>query len=438
MVWQKKFLYQGNDVLNYQVNHLVENRLYDISVTARGRLGESKSSRTLTVAPSGKSGAKVLEFSRTILVEEQQGEEVVLPCPAAGTLPLDKSWTFGGQPIDGHLIPPLNYRWGKDGALHLVDVNRNSEGEYICSVRNQHGRDSVVFTVHLLRVPDAPQLSATPTSTSSIRLGWNKPSSGGSGGRLPIQEYTVLFRPAYTERTAIQEKVVDGSEDGIVLEGLRCGTQYELQVQAKNQIGAGPRSAVLRAMTRGSGPTLPESSGLFGFSAGMAATLFLHLDHWPTGGCRITSIQVEKRGPISLSSASGSDSSGWNALASNLDPDEQPMLKISDFVHDETYHVKLTAASDAGIQTVTYSIRRISGKKGKKIWNRMEKSMAKRKREINAFRVIQSVDSRKRIVFVRSGADDALIRPSAQLRIVDRDRIHVHIRNDVDLLISRH
>lgn len=301
-----------------------------------------------------------MEFSRTILVEEQQNE-VILLCPASGTLPLDKSWTFAGQPIDAYVAPTLNYRLGKDGALHLLDVDKNYEGEYICAARNQHGRDSVVFTLHLLRVPDTPQLSVTPTSTSSIRLWWNKPSSGNSG-RLPVQDYTVLYRPAYSE-SAVQEKVVDGNEDGVILDGLLCGTQYELQVQARNQIGAGPRSAVLRAMTRGSGPSLPESVSLFGFSAGMPATLFLHLDHWPTGGCRISSIQVEKKGPISLI---GSDSTGWNALASNLNPDEQPMLKISDFLHDETYHLKLTAASDAGVQIVTYSIRRMSAKKGKR------------------------------------------------------------------------
>ncbi len=296
-----------------------------------------------------KGGAKILEFSRTIFVEEQQAD-IVLTCPTAGTLPVEKSWTFSGQPLD--VFPHLNYRWEKDGALHLLDVDRNSEGDYGCTARNQHGRDSVVFTLNLLRPPEMPQLSVTPTSTSSIRLWWSKPS--GSSSKLPVLEYAVLFRPAYTG-TAIQEKIVDGNEDGTVLDGLLCGTQYELQVQARNQIGPGLKSPILRAMTRGSGPTLPEVSSLFGFSAGLPATLFLHLDHWPTGGCRISSLQVEKRGPLSLI---GSDPSGWNALASNLNPDEQPMLKMSDFIHDETYQLKLTAASDAGIQTVSYSIRR--------------------------------------------------------------------------------
>jgi len=245
-------------------------------------------------------------------------------------------------------------------------VDRNTEGDYACTARNQHGRDAVIYTVHLLRPPEVPQLSVTPTSTSSIRLWWNKPSSsnGRLGTLLAVLEYIVLYRPAFSG-SAVQEKSIDGSEDGTVLDGLLCGTQYELQVQARNQIGLGQKSPLLRAMTRGSGPTnWPELSSLFGFSAAMPATLFLHLDHWPTGGCRINSFQVEKLGPM-LSNPSADHSSGnWNTLASNLNPDEQPMLKVSDFIEDETYHLKLTASSDSGVHHASYTIRRMSGKKG--------------------------------------------------------------------------
>lgn len=307
-----------------------------------------------------------MEFSRTIWIDEQQrAENIVLPCPATGTSPLEKTWTFGGQSLNSN--PHLNYRWDKDGALQLLDVDRHSEGDYACTVRNQHGRDAVVFTVHLLRPPDIPQLSVTPTSTSSIRLWWNKPSSSGTSSKfgtlLAVLEYVVSYRPALSG-LAVQEKLVDGNEDGTILDGLLCGTQYELQVQARNQIGLGQKSPMLRAMTRGSGPeNWPELSSLFGFSSAMPVTLFLHLDHWPTGGCRISSFLIEKRGPV-VSDHAELSSGNWNTLASNLNPDEQPMLKVSDFIEDETYQLKLTATSDSVIHTVSYNIRRISGRKG--------------------------------------------------------------------------
>lgn len=309
-----------------------------------------------------------MEFSRTIWIEEEhRTDNIILPCPTAGTNPIEKTWTFSGQPLSNN--PHLNYRWDKDGALQLLEVDRNTEGDYACTVRNQHGRDTVVFTVYLLRPPEVPQLSVTPTSTSSIRLWWNKPSSSNSrlGTLLAVLEYIVLYRPAFSG-AAVQEKSVDGSEDGTILDGLLCGTQYELQIQARNQIGLGQKSPLLRAMTRGSGPAnWPELSSLFGFSAALPATVFLHLDHWPTGGCRINSFQVEKRGPM-LSSPDLS-SENWNTLASNLNPDEQPMLKVSDFIEDETYHLKLTASSDSGVHYASYIVRRMSGRKGSNIFN---------------------------------------------------------------------
>lgn len=244
-------------------------------------------------------------------------------------------------------------------------MTKSDEGEYACTARNAHGRDSVIYTLHLLRVPEAPQLSVTPTSVSSIRLSWNKPHSIS---RLAILEYLIFYRPVQhsVEPGNMLEKAVDGSEDATLLDGLLCGTQYELQIQARNQIGTGPKSPILRAMTRGAGPTLPSESDIIGFSPSLPATLFLHLDRWPTGGCRISYMQIEKRGPLSLlgTDPSSENNGGWNALASNLNPDQQPMLKISDLMLDEVYQLRLTATSDAGLQTVAYSIRRISIKNG--------------------------------------------------------------------------
>lgn len=236
-------------------------------------------------------------------------------------------------------------------------VDRSAEGDYACTVRNPHGRDSVLYSVHLVRAPEAPQLSVTPTSTSSIRIAWSK---GQQSSRPPILEFVVLFRPAGNADSIAQEKVVDANEDGTTLEGLLCGTQYEVQIQARNAVGFGPKSPVIRAMTRGSGPTLPEAGNVFGTTNSLPGTLFVHLDHWPTGGCRIGYVQVERKGPVRLLSAEGADS--WNTLASNLNPDDQPMLRMSDFIAEETYHLRLTAASDAGVQIAAYIVRRSTNK----------------------------------------------------------------------------
>ena len=166
--------------------------------------------------------------------------------------------------------------------------------------------------------------------------------------KLPVVEFVIFYRQ-YSG--IIQEKVVDGNEDGTVLEDLLCGTQYEVQIHARNQVGTGARSGILRAMTRGSGPIQPQVDALTSFVSSSPSTLILHLDHWFSGGCPINYIRVEKKGPADPA---------WSVLSNNINPDEQPMFKLHDFIPDEVYHLKLTASSDAGSQTALYSVQRLS------------------------------------------------------------------------------
>ena len=226
--------------------------------------------------------------------------------------------------------------------MNFADVNIDFEGEYVCTVKNGYGRDSIMYTFHLLQVPETPKLSVTSTTTSSISLSWNKPIN-----KLPVVEFVIFYRQY---AGMVQEKVVDGNEDGIVIEDLLCGTQYELQIHARNQVGTGSRSAILRAMTRGSGPMFPQVDALTSSVAASPSTLILHLDHWFSGGCPINYIRIEKKGPAD---------SAWSVVSSNVNPDDQPMFKLHDFVPDEIYHLKLTASSDAGSQTALYTIQRL-------------------------------------------------------------------------------
>lgn len=192
---------------------------------------------------------------------------------------------------------------------HIVDSSFNydldadesigGEGDFVCTASNAFGRDSVTYTVRALRVPQAPQhLSVAPISTASIRLTWkdNKPTPATSSrtALLPVLEFIVSYRPVFAFTSTSQmgasgmwhEQVVDGNEDGVVVDQLFCGAQYEMRVRARNQVGEGPESVVVRALTRGTGPvTLPDASLLFGFTTGLPDTLFVHLDRWPTGGC---------------------------------------------------------------------------------------------------------------------------------------------------------
>lgn len=53
---QTRFMqHETENTLEHQIGQLVENRLYEISVTAKGRAGESRPSKTLTISPVAKS-----------------------------------------------------------------------------------------------------------------------------------------------------------------------------------------------------------------------------------------------------------------------------------------------------------------------------------------------------------------------------------------------
>ena len=118
-------------------------------------------------------------------------------------------------------------------------------------------------------------------------------------------------------------------------------------------MGTGSRSAILRAMTRGSGPLAPQTDALTSSVASDPSTLILHLDHWFSAGCPIHYVRIEKKGPLDAA---------WSVLTSSVDPDDQPMFKLHDFAPDDVYHLKLTASTDAGSQTVLYTVQRLSRK----------------------------------------------------------------------------
>jgi len=341
----KRFNVDDVEEPTHQVGNLLESRLYHVTVSATTKVGESRPSPILSASPAAKSGVKIAEFSRTVFSEKQL--DVILPCTAIGSAPVERHWTLKGKPLDSFLHIGF-HQDHKDGTLHLLDVSKNFEGEYVCAVKNAYGRDSIVYTFHLLQVPDMPQLSITSTTTSSISLSWNKPMN-----KLPLLELVIFYRQY--AGGVMQEKVVDGMEDATVIQDLLCGTQYELQIQARNQVGTGSRSAILRAMTRGSGPLAPQTDALTSSVASDPSTLILHLDHWFSAGCPIHYVRIEKKGPLDAA---------WSVLTSSVDPDDQPMFKLHDFAPDDVYHLKLTASTDAGSQTVLYTVQRLSQRSG--------------------------------------------------------------------------
>lgn len=37
----------------------------------------------------------------------------------------------------------------KEGALHIRDIQHSDSGNYTCYVENTHGKDDIVYTIHV-------------------------------------------------------------------------------------------------------------------------------------------------------------------------------------------------------------------------------------------------------------------------------------------------
>lgn len=112
------------------------------------------------------------------------------------------------------------------------------------------------------------------------------------------------------------------------------------------------------------------------------------------------------------------------------------MLKLNDFIADESYQLRLTAASDATIQTVSFTLRRTSLKNCKAIswsisdwWTFIDLKI--------------EFDSWDRIVFWDPSSDARVERyrsdeQRSELRIADCYQLHVRLIDYATLFYRRH
>ena len=93
-----------------------------------------------------------------------------------------------------------------------------------------------VTDVGLPEAPDAPTVTATAGSTTSLDVSWTAPSSDAA-----IADYDVQYRAGSTGGFTPWSH--DGDGTSTVITGLTDGTSYEVQVRAQNSEGPGDWSA---------------------------------------------------------------------------------------------------------------------------------------------------------------------------------------------------
>lgn len=97
----------------------------------------------------------------------------------------------------------------------------------------------------------------------------------------------IHYKPEFGETETVQV-----TETKYTLDGLLCGSRYQIHVTAYNSIGTGDQSDILNTRTKGSKPIIPEASRFIEVSTN---SITLHLSAWSDGGCPMLYFVVEHK-----------------------------------------------------------------------------------------------------------------------------------------------
>ena len=73
----------------------------------------------------------------------------------------------------------VNIQVLSDGSL-MIGSMKDSLASVVCTVENGHGKDSISYSVEVVRPPVAPTIRVSKITTNTINLAWNLPHNGGA------------------------------------------------------------------------------------------------------------------------------------------------------------------------------------------------------------------------------------------------------------------
>ena len=148
------------------------------------------------------------------------------------------AYTLSGPDAASFTIGPN----GQIMTLAELDYETKSRHVVVVTATDSAG-DSATITViisvtdvGLPEAPDAPTVTATAGSTTSLDVSWTAPSSDAA-----IADYDVQYRAGSTGGFTSWSHAGNGTST--VITGLTDGTAYEVQVRAQNSEGPGDWSA---------------------------------------------------------------------------------------------------------------------------------------------------------------------------------------------------
>ncbi|KAK3862534.1 hypothetical protein Pcinc_031611 [Petrolisthes cinctipes] len=314
--------------LNYEASNLKRRDDYVFWVTASTTVGEGEMSESVHLKLSNKVPAKIASFDEEYVATYK--EDVKLLCQAVGQPTPDIRWTVHGEPFEANdrmrLLP--------EGSLLIREVSRDDAGEYTCHVENPYGQDTITHKLLIQAPPHPPATTLQSTTTNSIEVKL-KPSA--IDDTTPIHGYTIHYKPEFSNWESVQ---VPANTRSYTLEGLWCGSRYQIYASAYNKIGTGESSDILNTRTKGKKPEVPE---VHRFVEVSTASITLHLNAWQDGGCPMNYFVVEYK---------ARHQSEWTMASNQVKPIGN--YAIMELTPATWYHLRISAHNNAGSSVAEY------------------------------------------------------------------------------------
>ncbi|CAB3371803.1 Hypothetical predicted protein [Cloeon dipterum] len=168
----------------------------------------------------------------------KDGKEARLVCRAKGAPQINFQWSKNKKQINANTseryitavnkLDELTY----ESTLVIKSVKYNDFGPYECTARNIMGFENHNIKLEVTSKPDPPvSMSVVNITHNSITIAWVPGFNGG----LP-QSYIIQYRRIGTE-TKNQVNVIPLNSTSQEITGLMLGTEYEILMWAKNELG---------------------------------------------------------------------------------------------------------------------------------------------------------------------------------------------------------
>ncbi|CAN8008837.1 unnamed protein product [Ixodes pacificus] len=193
--------------------------------------------------------------------------------------------------------------------------------------------DEIVVKTHETDPPRSPLLRIIATTSTSVHVRW-EPADKDS----VVTGYLLHYKHAGSEW---KKEQLHSYQTNKILDGLLCGTPYQLFLTAFNDIGTGEPSPVVEVTTEGKTPVAPPSDSFVSTNMSSAS---VQLRAWSDGGCPIRHFVLQYK---------QQNSRDWIMVSNYIVP-EQQVVQLSDLSPGTWHDLLAIAHNDAGHTEADY------------------------------------------------------------------------------------